>query len=82
MYHQVKFGGKFVADTQVTAHGYADMLGPLDAGAYDVEMYYISGMGSPTPVKLCSSSMVGLPSCTEAQFDIPLADMNYSLSHS
>ena len=31
---QVKFEGRQVADNQVTAHGYADMIGPLDAGSY------------------------------------------------
>eukprot|EP00929_Paragymnodinium_shiwhaense_P103616 TRINITY_DN67243_c0_g1_i1.p1 TRINITY_DN67243_c0_g1~~TRINITY_DN67243_c0_g1_i1.p1 ORF type:complete len:2048 (-),score=333.28 TRINITY_DN67243_c0_g1_i1:102-6245(-) len=57
---QVKFGGKYVADTQVTAHGYADMIGPLDSGSYDVEMYYISGTGGPEGLRLCSNSMVDL----------------------
>ena len=31
---QVKFEGREVADNQVTAHGYADMIGSLDAGSY------------------------------------------------
>lgn len=56
---QVRFGGKYVADTAVTAHGYADMIGPLSAGTYEVEIYYVTGTG-PVGTRLCSSSTVDI----------------------
>jgi len=57
---QVRYEGKYVADTQVTSHGYADMIGPLDAGSYFVTLYYVSGSGGAVGQKLCSTSMVDL----------------------
>lgn len=64
---QVKFGGKYIADTQVTSHGYADMIGPLDAGTYNLAMYYVTGIG-PETTKLCSTSMVDLRVVSKSQY--------------
>jgi hypothetical protein len=64
---QVKYEGKYIADTQVTSHGYADMIGPLDSGTYTVGMYYVVGVG-PSDAKLCSTSMVDLRIVSKAQY--------------
>ncbi|CAE7587291.1 unnamed protein product, partial [Symbiodinium pilosum] len=65
---QVKYEGRHVADNQVTAHGYADMIGPLDAGTYQLLMYYIAGAGSPTAFQLCSNSLVDLRLISKATY--------------
>jgi len=64
---QVKYEGKYIADTQVTSHGYADMIGPLDAGTYTLAMYYVIGIG-PTDTQLCSTSMVDLRVVSRSQY--------------
>lgn len=65
---QVQFEGRYVADNQVTAHGYADMIGPLDAGKYKLWMYYVVGVGAPEKFQLCSNSMVDLRLVSESQY--------------
>jgi len=65
---QVKFEGRHVADNQVTAHGYADMIGPLDAGSYQLMMYYMAGGGSTSPFQLCSNSLVDLRLISKAMY--------------
>jgi len=71
---QLKYKGKYVANTQVTAQGYADMIGPLDAGNYAVEMYYVAPSTDfhPTLSKaatpLCSSSFVDFRLVSQAAY--------------
>lgn len=60
MRFQVWLDGRWIADTQVTASGYADMIGPLDAGVYEVRLYYVSAGGlkddkAADNPKLCSA---------------------------
>lgn len=64
---QVKTQGQYVADTQVTTHGYADMLGPLEAGNYILEFYYASGVG-PTGEKHCRSAKVDVRLVSRASY--------------
>ncbi|CAJ1345358.1 unnamed protein product [Effrenium voratum] len=53
---------------RVTAHGYADMIGPLDAGNYQLMMYYVAGAGSPSSFQLCSNSLVDLRLVSRATY--------------
>ncbi|CAE8637080.1 unnamed protein product [Polarella glacialis] len=65
---QVQYNGKQVADNQVTAHGYADMMGPLDPGTYNLYMYYVTGVGPPS-TKLCSTSMIDLRLVSRSSYE-------------
>eukprot|EP00931_Biecheleriopsis_adriatica_P047865 TRINITY_DN27623_c0_g1_i1.p1 TRINITY_DN27623_c0_g1~~TRINITY_DN27623_c0_g1_i1.p1 ORF type:complete len:1920 (-),score=347.57 TRINITY_DN27623_c0_g1_i1:48-5807(-) len=65
---QVRFEGRHVADNQITANGYADMIGPLDAGKYQLLMYYVAGTGASKDFKLCSNSMVDLRLVSQAAY--------------
>lgn len=60
---QVKFEGRHVADNQVTAHGYADMIGPLDAGSYQ-PLGVLESHGTPAFFR----SMVAM----RARFDLQM----------
>ncbi|CAE7582650.1 Top3a [Symbiodinium sp. CCMP2592] len=44
------------------------MIGPLDAGTYQLMMYYIAGAGSPSPFQLCSNSLVDLRLISKATY--------------
>lgn len=71
MRFQVWLDGKWIADTQVTASGYADMIGPLDVGVYEIRLYYISAgnsAGEVEPVKLCSSVSADLRIFSKSAF--------------
>jgi len=72
---QLKYEGKYVADNQITAHGYADMIGPLDPGTYTVQLYYVSGTAASAAktkdLKLCSMSMVDLRVASRTAYIMP-----------
>mmetsp|Transcript_16763 Transcript_16763/g.38787 ORF Transcript_16763/g.38787 Transcript_16763/m.38787 type:complete len:1807 (+) Transcript_16763:74-5494(+) len=74
---QVRYRGKYVANTQVTAQGYADMIGPLDAGSYAVEMYYVSPSYPQMPKGITVSSM-----CSTSFVDFRLVSQAAYANHS
>lgn len=65
---QVRYQTRHIADTQVTAQGYADMIGPLDPGTYKVHLYYVSGQGNYSDPQLCSTSYADMRLISETSY--------------